>query len=100
RERALAVRGADAVRTGVATADHHHVLALGKDWLDVVELFAGDALVLLAEEIHREMDAVELAARNGQVAGLLGAARKGNGVILLDEVVHLYIDADMDAEMK
>ena len=50
RGRALAVGGADAVRAGVAAADHHHVLALGGDRpgrRGAGLVVAGDALVLL-----------------------------------------------------
>ena len=35
-QRALAERGADAVRAGIAAADHDHVLALGEDRLAVL----------------------------------------------------------------
>ena len=44
--------------------------------------FAADAAVLLRQEIHREMDAVELAARNRQVARLFGAAGERHRVIV------------------
>src|ERR1700674_1730595 len=55
RPRALAGRSADAVRAGIAAADHDDMLPFGGDraarrgnWLRV----AGDALVLLRQEIH------------------------------------------------
>ena len=81
------LRGADAVGAGVAAADHHHVLAAGEDRLDVVERLVGDAAVLLRQEIHGEMDAVELAAGDRQVARLLGAAGERDGVVLRHEIV-------------
>ena len=46
---------------------------------------AGDALVLLGQEFHREMDAVELAARDRRVARLLGAAGQHHGVELVEQ---------------
>ena len=45
---------------------------------------ARDDLVLLRQELHREMDAVELAARHRQVARLLRAAREHDRVELVD----------------
>ena len=68
----MAVAGADAVRTGVAAADHDDMLA-GCGQL-VLDLVAGIDLVLLRQEFHREMDAVELAPGDRQVARMLGAA--------------------------
>jgi hypothetical protein len=40
-------------------------------------------LVLLRQELHREMDAVEVAAGHRQVARLLGAAGQQHGVEVL-----------------
>ena len=68
----LAVRRADAVGAGVAAADHDDVLARRQDL--VRHRVAGDDLVLLRQELHREVDAGELAAGHRQVARLLGAA--------------------------
>jgi hypothetical protein len=45
-----------------------------------LELVAGHDLVLLRQELHREVHAVELAARHRQVAALLGAAGQQHGV--------------------
>jgi hypothetical protein len=70
--RTVAVAGAHAVAAGVAPADDDDVLAGGGDLL--FELVAGVDLVLLRQELHREMDAIELAARHRQVARLLGPA--------------------------
>jgi len=57
-------------------ADDYHTLAAGRDGL------------LLRQELHGEMDAIELPARNRQVARLLGAAGQQQGVEILDEVFH------------
>ena len=74
RDRALADRGADAVGAGVAAADHDDMLAGGEDRRRRRPAARRDAAVLLRQEVHREMDAVEVAARDRQVARLLGAA--------------------------
>src|SRR5665213_752122 len=80
RQRALAVGRADAVGPGVATADDDHMLACrGRLRLHAI---AGDDTVLLRQEIHREMNARELAALHAQVARLLGAAGQRNGCLL------------------
>ena len=57
RDRALAERGADAVGAGIAAADHHHLLAVGEDRLDVAQRLAGHAAVLLRQEIHGKVHA-------------------------------------------
>ena len=44
------------------------MLAAGKDVRRVAERLVGDAAVLLRQEIHREMDAVEIAAGDRQIA--------------------------------
>src|SRR5690606_20691735 len=95
-----AVRGADAVRAGVAAADDDDVLALGEDRLDVGERLVGDAPVLLGQEFHGEVDAVEVAALDWQIARLFGTAREDYGVVLFDQFVDGDDVADMDAGMQ
>ena len=73
--RALPERGADAVRAGVAAADHDDMLAAGENVRDAAERLAGDAAVLLRQEIHREVNAVEVAAGDRQVARRLRRRR-------------------------
>src|SRR5258708_39941506 len=48
-------------------------------------LFRSHALVLQWQELHREVDAVEIAPRDRQVARLLGAAGKDHGIELGDD---------------
>jgi hypothetical protein len=76
----MAVRGADAVRAGVAAADDDHVPVRGPQVLDV--LVARDALVLQRQEFHGEVHAREIAARDRQVARLLGAAGEHHRVVV------------------
>src|SRR5262245_25039278 len=76
RDGALPERRADAVRPSVASANHHYLLAFCEDRLDIALRLAGDAAVLLRQEIHGEMNAVKLAARDGKVARVLGATSK------------------------
>ena len=58
---AFTVRVADTVGAGVAAADHDNVLAGGAD--PAVAALTG------VEVVHRKVDAVEIPARNRQVAG-------------------------------
>ena len=81
---ALAERGADAVAARIAAADDDHVLAVGRDLRLVALRLAGDAPVLLRQEVHGEKDAVEVAPRRlcEEVERLLGAAGQQHGVVL------------------
>ena len=54
---------------------------------DVALRLAGDAPVLLRQEVHGEMDAVEIAAGNGEIARLFGAAREQHGVMVALELL-------------
>ena len=99
-KRALAVRRADAVGAGVAAADDDDVLAAGEDRHDVAERLVADAPVLLGQELHGEMDAVELAAGDRQVARLLGAAGERDGIVAVQKLGDVELDADMDVAME
>ena len=73
--RLLPMRRAQAIRARIAAADDDHVLAGGENLVSAPRSPA-HALVLLRQKIHREMDALQLAARDGQIARLLGAHRQ------------------------
>ena len=100
RQRALADRRADAVGAGVAAADDDDVLAAGQDRFDVVGRLAADAPVLLRQKFHGEMDALEIAAGHRQIARLFGAAGQHNGVVIIEQLLYLDIDADIGAVME
>ena len=87
---ALADRVADAVRAGVAAADDDDVLALGGDR---AVLRPGDRAVAHVEVVHREVDAVELAARDRQVARHARADREHDRVELGAQLVGGDVDA-------
>ena len=75
-------------------------LPSASDRLDVAERLVADAAVLLRQELHREVDAVELAAGDRQVARLLGAARQHHRVVLCHDVVDRHLVADMDVVVE
>ena len=99
-EGAVAVHGAEAVGAGIATAEDDDALAGGGDDLALGEVVAGEELVLRGEEVHREVDAVEVAAGDGEVAGVGGAAGQADGVELVHQVAGVDIDADVDARAE
>jgi hypothetical protein len=59
-----------------------------------------NAAVLLRQEIHREMDAVEVAAGDRQVARGFRAAGQCQRVILVQHLARVEVAADMDAVME
>src|SRR5262249_29918325 len=81
-------------------ADHDDLFALGEDGLDIALRLITHTPVLLRQEIHREMDALELTAGDGQVARLLAAASEHHRIVVLDELVGRYTDANMCVVVK
>ena len=89
----LAVGRAEAIGAGIAAADDDDVLAGGKDLVGDAIAFAD--LVLLRQELHREVDAFQLAAGDVEIARLLGAAGQQDGVELAAQVVDRHVAADV-----
>ena len=89
----MAVGRADAVRSGVAAADDDDMLAGGHDL--VRHGIAGDDLVLLRQELHREVHAGEVAARHVEVARRFGAAGQHDRVELVQQLLRRDVAADM-----
>ena len=87
---ALAMAGAEAVRAGVAAADDDDALAGGEDGAsgfhggeELLFRVAFVAAILLGQKLHGEVNALELAAGDGQIARLLGAAAEQDGVVVV-----------------
>ena len=93
--RALAMAGAQAVGAGVAAADDENALAFREDRDRGIDRIALAAAILLRQKLHREMNALQLAAGNRQVARMLGAAAKQNRVVLVGERFDRDIHADV-----
>ncbi len=91
RERLLPVRCAQAIRPRVAAADDDHALAGGQNLPAAGTASPSHALVLLRQEIHREMDALQLAAGHLQIARLLRAAGQQDGIELAPQIVHRHV---------
>ena len=92
----------DAVHAGVTTADDDHVLVLGGDHVlgrglaPLPPLGAGHGAVALVEVLHGEVDAVEVAARDLDVALDPGADRQNYGVVVAAQVLDADLDPDLD----
>lgn len=71
----MAVGYSEAVGSGVAAADDDDVFGGGEDGRGEARgigddaAVTGDSLVLLGEEIHGEVDAIEFAAGDAEIAG-------------------------------
>ena len=61
----------------------------------LVDRLAADAAVLLRQELHRVVDAGELAARHRQIARHLGADGEHHRVVLVHQPLDRHVDADM-----
>ena len=81
----LAVGCADAVASGVATANHEHMLAFGRDALIFAELHPSQHAVLLSEHFQGEMHSFQLAARNVEVACGGGSRGDYDRIVLAGE---------------
>ena len=98
--RPLAVRGAQAVRPGVAAADDDHPLVLGGDGrlaVGVEDRVAVAGPVGPRQVLHRLVDAIQFPARDGQVAPGRRAAGKHHRVEALPQLLGGDVHADVDA---
>ena len=95
RRAALPVHRAEAVGAGVAPADDHHVLAPGVDEPVVGDVVTLAALVLQREELHREVDARELAAGNRKITGDACATGEDDRVVLALQLAHRHAAPDI-----
>mmetsp|Transcript_25281 Transcript_25281/g.39870 ORF Transcript_25281/g.39870 Transcript_25281/m.39870 type:complete len:387 (+) Transcript_25281:614-1774(+) len=99
----VAHAGADAVRARVPAADDHHVLALRRHEalvpaaLQVALLGEQQPLLVLGEELHREVHALELAPRDRQVPRLGGPDGEHEGVVGRAEVVDVHVHPHVGA---
>mmetsp|Transcript_18662 Transcript_18662/g.44240 ORF Transcript_18662/g.44240 Transcript_18662/m.44240 type:complete len:317 (+) Transcript_18662:309-1259(+) len=99
---AVAHGGSDAIGTRVAASDHDNVLPGGSDEGVLLPLrFQGallgheEAFLVLGEEFHGKVHALQVAAGNGQVAGLGSTDGKGKGVVVGTELVDVDVAADV-----
>ena len=81
---------ADAVGTGVATADDQHILVLSVDKLVFLDLLAGQHTVLLGQHLEGEIHTLEVASWDLEVACLRCSGAHHNGVERSGELVECH----------
>ena len=77
-----------AICARIATADDHHVLARRQDPKRIRNRIAFAAPILLRQEFHRKVNALQLASRYRQIARLFRSARQQDRVILVLQILH------------
>src|SRR5580658_1597450 len=92
-ESALPVRRAEAVRAGVAAAQDDDALPVRAELEFRIERVAEVALVLLRQKFHREVDALEVASGDRQVARLGRAHGQADRVELFAHLVAVHVEA-------
>ena len=97
RPRALTMGRAQTVGAGIPAPDDDDVLVVGGDEARLGDVVAFTALILQREVLHGEVDAIELAARHGQIAGARGSAGEDERVELTPKIVDGDVDADVAA---
>src|SRR5262249_25163790 len=96
----VSMGGAQAVSTGVASANDDHSLAGRQNGFGFRNPIAFATLVLLRQKLHREVDAFQLPARHWQVARMLGAAAQQDGVKITAQIFDRNIVPDVRAGLK
>ena len=71
---------AQAIGSRVAAANNHDVFAGGQNVAAPDRAVSLAALILLRQEIHREMDSLQFPARNLQIARCFRASRENDGI--------------------
>ena len=96
--RALARRLARLPGTGVTPADDDHVLARRQNL--AVDVVARNYPVLLRQELHREVDSLQLPTRNRQIARLFRSACKQDHVEVVLKLRNRNVHADVSIRNK
>ena len=97
RDRPLTMDRAQAVGAGVAAADDHDALALGRDDVGRRHVIPRQPPILLRQVLDREVDAAELAAGNLEIPRPRRPAAEHDRVELAPQAGDREIDADLDA---
>src|ERR1019366_10734863 len=86
---------AQTVSACVATADDHHALSGRKNVSRSVQRIALAAAILLREKFHGEMNALQFASRDGEVARLLRTSGEKDRIERRLQLFDRNADADM-----
>src|SRR5262245_61747201 len=89
--------GSETVGARIAAPDDDDVLVSGSDEFSVRDSVPFVSLLLLGQILHREVDALELAAWHLEVPGRRRAAGQDQRMKFPTEIVYRDIDADVAA---
>ena len=92
---AMSHGSADTICTSIAAADHDHILSRRGNEVAVF-LAIEQRFSVSLQKLHREMNALELAAFDGQVARFGGTGAKDGGVEFLQELLRGIIYSHFD----
>ena len=96
----LSTGGSHTVGARITAAQHDTNLAPCKDLFIRIGRITGTAAVLLAEEVHCQVDAVEIGPRNIEHSWLFRTAGEAYGVVVLQQVVSGQILAGLHLREK
>src|SRR5690349_2631863 len=86
----MPVRGSYTVTARVTTADHYHIFSCGKDSFRA-DLLARNAFVLLFQEFHREVNALQIPAGNIKISGNSRTPSENDCMVLAKQVIDANI---------
>src|ERR1700722_6593249 len=94
------MRSAQAVCARVAAANDHHAFAGCMNCTNVIQKknpggVALATMILLRQKLHRKVNALELAAFDGQIAWILRAAAQKNRVAFILQRLDRYVHANI-----
>src|ERR1700719_3228332 len=105
RQRPLPIRGSGAVRTGITAADGRPVFSRRAERRDV--RIAGHPSILKREEVHCEMNAIEVAPGYVEIARMLRPCRENHRIVFREQLArvnavgagsaYVPVDAELDA---
>ena len=87
--------GAEAICAGISATNDHHTLAGRQNFDRGSNGLAQTALVRLGQEFHREVDSLQFAARNLQVAWMFRSAGQYDGVKFTAQILDGDIVSDL-----
>jgi len=83
--------GTNTIVTSITTTNDNNVLALGRDVLAVVKTRIKQRLGVLVQELHGEVNALQVTAGNGQVSGDGCTSGENNGIVLSSERLERHV---------
>ena len=91
---------AEAIGTGIAAADDYDVTTFCANESIVGDRVTFASSILEREVIHSEVDALEFAARDWQIAGLARSPRQHDSVEALLQLSYRQVDTDVGIGAK